>query len=75
MRLTISALNYRNQSMTDEYMDEQWARIEARMRRFEETASPQDKMFLDCMVRDWEAKMKLKLQDETIQGTFSPRQR
>jgi len=60
--------------MTDEYMDEQWARIEARMRRFEETASPQDKMFLDCMVRDWEAKMKLKLQDETIQGAFSPRQ-
>jgi len=55
-------------------MDEQWARIEARMRRFEETASPQDKMFLDCMVRDWEAKMKLKLQDETIQGTFSPGQ-
>ena len=60
--------------MTDEYMNEQWARIEARMRRFEETASYQDKMFLDCMVRDWEAKMKLKLQDETIQGTFSPRQ-
>jgi len=60
--------------MTDEYMDEQWAKIEARMRRFEETASYQDKMFLDCMVRDWEAKMKLKLQDETIQGTFSPRQ-
>jgi len=61
--------------MTDEYMNEQWAKIEARMRRFEETASYQDKMFLDCMVRDWEAKMKLKLQDETIQGTFSPRQR
>ena len=74
MRLIISALNYRNQSMTDEYMDEQWAKIEARMRRFEETASYQDKMFLDCMVRDWEAKMKLKLQDETIQGTFSPGQ-
>jgi len=64
MRLITSALNYRNQSMTDEYMDEQWAKIEARMRRFEETASYQDKMFLDCMVRDWEAKMKLKLQDE-----------
>ena len=74
MRLITSALNYRNQSMTDEYMNEQWAKIEARMRRFEETASYQDKMFLDCMVRDWEAKMKLKLQDETIQGTFSPRQ-
>ena len=60
------------QTMTDEYMDEQWARIEARMRRFEETASPQDKMFLDCMVRDWEAKMRLKLQDEAIQGTIPP---
>ena len=47
--------------MTDEYMDEQWAKIEARMRRFEETASPHDKMMLDCMVRDWEAKMKMKL--------------
>jgi len=60
--------------MTDEYMDEQWSKIEDRMRRFEETASSHDKMMLDCMVRDWEAKMKLKLQDETIQGTFSPRQ-
>ena len=47
--------------MTDEYMDEQWAKIEARMRRFAETASPHDKMMLDCMVRDWEAKMKMKL--------------
>ena len=62
-------------TMTDKYMDEQWARIEARMRRFEDTASSHDKMMLDCMVRDWEAKMKLKLQDETIQGTFSPGQR
>ena len=60
--------------MTDEYMDAKWAKIEARMKRFEETASSHDKMMLDCMVRDWEAKMKLKLQDETIQGTFSPRQ-
>ena len=58
--------------MTDEYMDKQWAKIEARMKRFEETASPHDKMMLDCMVRDWEAKMKLKLQDETIQSTIPP---
>ena len=58
--------------MTDEYMDKQWDKIEARMKRFEETASPHDKMMLDCMVRDWEAKMKLKLQDETIQSTISP---
>ena len=58
--------------MTDEYMDEQWSNIEARMKRFDETASYQDKMFLDCMVRDWEAKMKLKLQDEAIQGKIPP---
>ena len=58
--------------MTDEYMDEQWAKIEARMKRFEETASYQDKMILDCMVRDWEAKMRLKLKNETIQGSIPP---
>jgi len=50
--------------MTDEYMEAQWVKIEARMQRFEETASPQDKMILDCMVRDWESKMKLKMQNE-----------
>tara|TARA_R100001591_G_scaffold104813_1_gene112596 strand:+ start:62 stop:226 length:165 start_codon:yes stop_codon:yes gene_type:complete len=54
-------------------MDKQWAKIEARMKRFEETASSHDKMMLDCMVRDWEAKMKLKLQDEAIQNQISPR--
>ena len=62
--------------MTDEYMDEQWAKIEARMKRFEETASYQDKLMLDCMVRDWEAKQRLILQDEkekeTISGEVSP---
>ena len=63
--------------MTDEYMEEQWARIEARMKRFEETASYQDKLMLDCMVRDWEAKQRLILQDEKekekISGEVSPR--
>ena len=58
--------------MTDEYMDEKWAKIEARMKRFEETASSHDKMMLDCMVRDWEAKMKLKLQNEALQGKIPP---
>ena len=62
--------------MTDEYMDEQWAKIEARMKRFEETASYQDKLMLDCMVRDWEAKQRLILQDEKekekISGEVSP---
>ncbi len=47
--------------MTDEYMKNKWQEIEARLQRLEETASPQDKMILDCMVRDWEAKMRLKL--------------
>ena len=65
--------------MTDEYMDEQWAKIEARMKRFEETASYQDKLMLDCMVRDWEAKQRLILQDEKekekISGEVSPRKR
>ena len=65
--------------MTDEYMEEQWARIEARMKRFEETASYQDKLMLDCMVRDWEAKQRLILQDEKekekISGEVSPRKR
>ena len=50
--------------MTDEYMDEKWAEIERRMTRYEGTASPQDKMMLDCMIRDWEAKMKLKMNYE-----------
>lgn len=62
--------------MTDEYLDRKWAEIEERMRRFEATASSHDKMMLDCMVRDWEAKMKLKLQQhETIQSTLPPSQR
>ena len=63
--------------MTDEYMNRKWAEIEEKMRRFEATASPQDKMMLDCMVRDWESKMRLKLQYEEhqkISRTFSPRQ-
>ena len=59
--------------MTDEYMDNQWDKIEARMKRFEETASSHDKMMLDCMVRDWESKMKLKLQDDELQSQISTR--
>lgn len=59
--------------MSEEYLDRKWAEIEERMRRFEATASSHDKMMLDCMVRDWEAKMKLKLQDEEVQSKISPR--
>tara|TARA_R100001460_G_scaffold106321_1_gene153743 strand:- start:170 stop:325 length:156 start_codon:yes stop_codon:yes gene_type:complete len=49
--------------MTDEYMDELWLEVEERMERYERTKNPQDKMFLDCMVRDYESKMKLKLKE------------
>jgi len=58
--------------MTDEYMNELWLEVEERMQRYELTNNPQDKMFIDCMVRDYESKMKLKLQDEAIQGTIPP---
>ena len=60
--------------VSDEYLDKKWKEIEERMMRFEQTASYKDKMILDCMVRDWESKMKLKLQNETIQGSVSPGQ-
>lgn len=60
--------------VSDEYLDKKWKEIEERMMRFEQTASYKDKMMLDCMVRDWESKMKLKLQNETIQGSIPPRQ-
>ena len=33
--------------MTDEYLDRKWAEIEDRLKRFEATASPHDKMMLD----------------------------
>ena len=39
--------------MTDEYMDELWLEVEERMERYERTKNPQDKMFLDSMVRDY----------------------
>ena len=61
--------------LTDEYMDELMRRIDNKMQAYELYRRPQDRLMLECMVADYEAKMKLKLQDdETIQGTFSPRQ-
>jgi len=53
-------------------MNELWLEVEDRVARYERTKNPQDKMFIDCMVRDYESKMKLKIQDETIQGTIPP---
>lgn len=45
-------------------MDELMRRIDNKMQAYELYRRPQDKMMLECMVADYEAKMKLKLQDE-----------
>ena len=62
--------------MTDEYMDELMRRIDNKMQAYELYRKPQDKMMLECMLQDYEAKQKLKLQDEekeeTISGAIPP---
>lgn len=50
--------------LTDEYMDELMRRIDNKMQAYELYRRPQDKMMLECMLQDYEAKQKLKLQDE-----------
>ena len=55
-------------------MDELASRIDNTMQRYELYRNPNDAMILDCMVRDYEAKQKLMMQDEKIQGTFPPSQ-
>ena len=53
--------------MTDEYMDDMWADIERRMQDYEANPTSNKKLIIDCMITDYESKMKLKLQqDETI---------
>ena len=59
--------------MTDEYMQELERRIDNMMQRYELYRNPNDAMILDCMVRDYEAKQRLILQNEAqIQSTFPP---
>jgi len=57
-------------------MDELMRRIDNKMQAYELYRRPQDKMMLECMLQDYEAKQKLKLQDEakeeTISGTIPP---
>jgi len=50
--------------MTDEYMDELASRIDNMMQRYELYRDPRDHMMLECMVRDYEAKQRLMMQDE-----------
>jgi hypothetical protein len=54
--------------MTDEYMQELERRIDNMMQRYELYRNPNDAMILDCMVRDYEAKQRLRIQDEKIQS-------
>jgi len=50
--------------MTDEYMDELASRIDNMMQRYELYRNPNDKMILECMLRDYEAKQRLMIQNE-----------
>jgi len=62
--------------MTEEYMTMLQERICKIMQRYEKHGNPSDAMILDCMVRDYEAKQRLILQNEkekeTISGEVSP---
>jgi len=58
-------------------MEELMRRIDNKMQAYELYRRPQDKMILECMVRDYEAKQKLMMQDEKLKeipSPFSPRQ-
>jgi len=62
--------------MTDEYMEHLYEAIERKMQAYELYRRPRDKMMLECMLRDYEAKQKLLIQDEKekekISGEVSP---
>jgi len=54
--------------MTDEYMEQLAEAIDRKMQAYELYRRPRDKMMLECMLRDYEAKQKLMMQDEKIQS-------
>ena len=58
--------------MTDEYMQELAQRIDNMMQRYELYRNPNDAMILDCMVRDYEAKQRLIMQNEKLKEVQSP---
>ena len=62
--------------LTEEYMGELMRRIDNKMQAYELYRRPQDKMMLECMLQDYEAKQKLMMQDEKLKeipSPFSPR--
>ena len=50
--------------MTDEHMQELERRIDAMMSRYEMHGKRQDRIILDCMVKDYEAKLELRIRHE-----------
>lgn len=58
--------------MTEEYMEELAHRIDNMMQRYELYRNPNDAMILDCMVRDYEAKQRLMMQNEKLKEVQSP---
>ena len=58
--------------MTDEHMEYLAQAIERKMEAYEMHGRSRDKMMLECMLRDYEAKQKLLMQDEKIQSSISP---
>ena len=62
--------------MTYEYMEHLAEAIESKMQAYEMHGRSRDKMMLECMLRDYEAKQRLILQNEkekeTISGEVSP---
>ena len=58
--------------MTDEYMEHLAEAIERKMQAYEMHGRSRDKMMLECMLRDYEAKQKLIMQDEKIQSQIPP---
>ena len=69
-------MTHKQKAMTEEYMTMLQVRICEMMQRYEKEGDQNDAMILDCMLRDYEAKQRLILQDEkekeTISGEVSP---
>jgi len=69
-------MTHKKRRMTKEYMTMLQVRICDMMQRYEKEGNPSDAMILECMLRDYEAKQRLILQDEkekeTISGEVSP---
>ena len=50
--------------LSDEFMDSLWKKIEVALDKYERDPSSTNKMIVECMILDYEAKQNLKLQDE-----------